>query len=186
VHRMAGTRGAQLRQICNDLKRICQHPFMLMEFEPDRPEPSATAAAPGSAAAAEAAAAEAEYLSALLASSAKLQLLDTMLVQLHGQGKQVMVMANSPRVSPVVWKPSRWCRMICGSVGRTCCSYVLVAVSHTEYTTLSVTWLTCKYALGRACGRCCCGPCTEVRAVPCCAVLCRAVPCCALLCPADA
>jgi hypothetical protein len=99
VCRMAGTRGAQLRQICNDLKRICQHPFMLMEFEPDRPEPSATAAAPGSAAAAEAAAAEAEYLAALLASSAKLQLLDTMLVKLHAQGKQVVVMANSPRVS---------------------------------------------------------------------------------------
>jgi hypothetical protein len=104
---MAGTRGAQLRQICNDLKRICQHPFMLPEYEPDRPEPPAVHPPPGSAAAAEAAAADAEYLSALLASSAKLQLLDTMLGQIREQGKQVMVMAHSPRVSVgaewVVW-----------------------------------------------------------------------------------
>lgn len=97
--RMAGTRGAQLRQICNDLKRICHHPFMLPEFEPDRPEPPVFQPVPGSAAAAEAAAADAEYLSALLGSSAKLQLLDTMLGQVREQGKQVMVMAHSPRVS---------------------------------------------------------------------------------------
>jgi hypothetical protein len=96
---MAGTRGAQLRQICNDLKRICQHPFMLPEFDPERPEPAAVPAAPGSAAAAEAAAADAEYLASLLANSAKLQLLDGMLGQLRAQGKQVMVLAHSPRVS---------------------------------------------------------------------------------------
>jgi len=96
---MAGTRGAQLRQVCNDLKRICQHPFMLPEFEPDRPEPPAVQPAAGSAAAAEAAAADAEHLAALLANSAKLQLLDSMMEQLRGQGKQVMVMAHSPRVS---------------------------------------------------------------------------------------
>jgi SNF2 family DNA or RNA helicase len=96
---MAGTRGAQLRQVCNDLKRICQHPFMLPEFEPEHPEIPAVPHPAGSPAAAEAAAAEAEYLSALLASSAKLQLLDSMLGQLREQGQQVMVMAHSPRVS---------------------------------------------------------------------------------------
>lgn len=99
--RMAGTRGAQLRQICNDLKRICQHPYMLPEFEPERPEPLASthpAAGAGSAAAAAAEAAEREYLASLLASSGKLQVLDTMLQQLRAQGKQVMVMAHSPRV----------------------------------------------------------------------------------------
>lgn len=104
---MAGTRGAQLRQICNDLKRICQHPFMLLEFEPDRPEVLAVPPAAGTPAAAEAAAAESEYLSALLASSAKLQLLDTVLTQLRAQGKQVMVMAHSPRVGAL-----QWCRML--------------------------------------------------------------------------
>lgn len=104
---MAGTRGAQLRQICNDLKRICQHPFMLPEFEPERPEPPAVVPAAGSAAAAaEAAAADAEYLSGLLAHSAKLQLLDSMLEQLKQQGKQVMVMAHSTRVSEVQHAPT--------------------------------------------------------------------------------
>jgi hypothetical protein len=72
---------------------------MLPEFDPERPEPAAVPAAPGSAAAAEAAAADAEYLASLLANSAKLQLLDGMLGQLRAQGKQVMVLAHSPRVS---------------------------------------------------------------------------------------
>lgn len=103
AHRMAGTRGAQLRQVCNDLKRICQHPFMLPEFEPEHPEAPAVPHPAGSPAASEAAAAEAENLAALLASSAKLQLLDSMLGQLREQGQQVMVMAHSPRVSCLIF-----------------------------------------------------------------------------------
>ena len=73
---------------------------MLPEFEVERPEAPLPAAgqAASAAATAEAAAADAEYLAGLLSHSAKLQLLDTMLQQLGAQGKQVMVMAHSPRV----------------------------------------------------------------------------------------
>jgi primosomal protein N' len=116
--RLAGTRGAQLRQICNDLKKVCQHPFMLPDFEPDRsPLPTAAAgssSSPGGADKAHSAeqqqqqqaagglgaivSSDAEYLAALIASSGKLQLLDQMLQELRGQGKQVLVLAHAPKV----------------------------------------------------------------------------------------
>jgi hypothetical protein len=124
--RLAGTRGAQLRQICNDLKKICQHPFMLPDFEPDRsPLPAAAAgtAAAGSSSSAGGAekapnaeqqqqaagvlgasvGSDEEYLAALVASSGKLQLLDQMLHELRGQGKQVLVLAHAPKVRPGVY-----------------------------------------------------------------------------------
>jgi hypothetical protein len=94
--RLAGTRGAQLRQICSDLKKICQHPFLLPEFEPEgRPEHGSAAAGAGGAAGD---GSDAEYLAALVSGSAKMQVLDKMLQQLRGEGKQVLVMAHTPKV----------------------------------------------------------------------------------------
>jgi hypothetical protein len=82
------------------LKKICQHPFLLPEFEPERPGDVAAAQhAAGADAAAAAAAADAEYLAALISGSAKMLVLDVMLQQLRADGKQVLVMAHTPRVS---------------------------------------------------------------------------------------
>jgi hypothetical protein len=127
--RLAGTRGAQLRQICNDLKKICQHPFMLPDFEPDRISAPAAAAAAGSSSSAGGAdkalsteqqpaagafglgatvSSDAEYLAALIASSGKLQLLDLMLQELRGHGKQVLVLAHSAKVSMEVVCAVHW------------------------------------------------------------------------------
>jgi hypothetical protein len=112
--RLAGTRGAQLRQICNDLKKICQHPFMLPDFEPDRSPLPAAAGSSSSAGGADktpnaeqqqaagvlgaSVGSDEEYLAALVASSGKLLLLDQMLQELRGQGKQVLVLAHAPKV----------------------------------------------------------------------------------------
>jgi primosomal protein N' len=91
---------------------------MLPDFEPDRsPLPAAAAGSSSSAGGAEKApdteqqqqqqapgvlgasvASDEEYLAALVASSGKLQLLDQMLQELRGQGKQVLVLAHAPKV----------------------------------------------------------------------------------------
>jgi hypothetical protein len=91
---------------------------MLPDFEPDRVAlPAAAAGSSSSAGGADKAlsteqqaagvlgfglgatvSSDAEYLTALIASSGKLQLLDQMLQELRGQGKQVLVLAHSPKV----------------------------------------------------------------------------------------
>jgi primosomal protein N' len=44
---------------------------------------------------------DAEYVSALMAGSGKMQLLDCLLEEMHAQGRQVLVLAHSAKVSHV-------------------------------------------------------------------------------------
>lgn len=103
----------QLRQIANELKKVCHHPQLLPEFEVDATqegqpggedgEPEGGLAAPKQEPGGDAmevdgggsgAAAAASELEALLAGSGKLALLDRMLEVLRARGQRVMVVSQ--------------------------------------------------------------------------------------------
>ena len=89
-------RVAQLRAVCGDLRRVCTHPYLLPELEPEQQQQQPAAAASVDL--------HREHLRALgaseagVAASGKLQLLGRLLACLAEQGKTTLLLSHTSKV----------------------------------------------------------------------------------------
>ena len=112
--RYSGYRAAQLRTLCTELRNVCCHPALSDLAEQRSGNGSGSGAEqPAGGAAAAAAGALADTADTpvgadrLVAGSAKLALLDSMLRTLRAAGRRVMVLAQSPRALDAVEQLAR-------------------------------------------------------------------------------
>lgn len=127
VPRHSGHRATQLKHICNELRRVCNHPFLLPEFEPEKDGLAGRTSESGAGAgedlgmsgastgglartsseALQAGATGATSLSGAsleqcIAHSGKLQVLDRILSLLRAKGQRVLLLSQSSRILDIL------------------------------------------------------------------------------------